>query len=336
MLTHVLALTLALQHPFQHSPPQQDGLVPADSAFKLMKNGGYTMIWRHAETDYSKSDVPGSNDRAQQRNLSPRGETDAKAIGAMFQKLGVRFGEVRSSQLWRTRETARLAFGNDRVTVDTLLRTLQPTREQKQLIATRPARGTNRVLVTHHFVIEQNVKGIRPGMIGEGEAVVLQPVGGDDFQLLSIIKLKDWEKATAGAVVADRPRQPGAPVPAGSVLGGLTETFNPSTLAIMHKPEYVNVMNYLMAFNQGEAEMKKFVEERWVPSAERTTEQRLETYRTLKGHFGSVAPMSAEVRGDSLAMAVQVMGGQTAVLTFLFEKKEPYRLVSLSFARFQK
>lgn len=334
MLSFVLAASLALQHPFQHGSTE-NAIIPADSAFKLMRNGGYTMVWRHAETDYSKSDVLGSSERDKQRNLSARGEADSKAVGALFAKMGIKVGELRSSQMWRTRETAGLAFGADRVTIDTLLRTLQPTPAQKQLIAAKPARGTNRVLVTHHFIIENHVPGIRPGMVGEGEAVVLRHTD-DGAELLSIVKLKDWEKATGGAIVADRPRQPGAPIPATGTGGNLTETFNPATLGVMHKPEYVNVMHYLLAFNKGDDEMKKFIEERWTPAADRTTEQRLETYRGLKGHLGSLAPMSAEVRGDSLAMAVKVNGDQTAVLTFLFEKKDPYKLVSLSFARFQK
>src|SRR5687767_5208273 len=106
LVNTAVALALVLQH--QHTP---ESLIPADSALKLMRQGGYTMIWRHAETDWSKQDVLGSPDRAQQRNLTARGETDAKAIGAAFKKLGIPVGEVRTSQLYRTRETGELAFG---------------------------------------------------------------------------------------------------------------------------------------------------------------------------------------------------------------------------------
>src|SRR6185503_13120394 len=157
LLTTAVALTLALQHPQSH----EGSLISADSALKLMKQGGYTMIWRHAESDWSKQDVLGSPDRAQQRNLTTRGETDAKAVGAAFKRLGIPVGEVRSSQLFRTRETAELAFG--KTTIDTILRQLDATPAQKALIGAKPAKGTNRVLVTHHFVIERQVPGVRPG-----------------------------------------------------------------------------------------------------------------------------------------------------------------------------
>lgn len=321
-----IALALAVQHAHP-----SDSLIPADSALKLMRQGGYTMVWRHAETDWSKQDVLGSPDRAQQRNLTARGETDAKAIGEAFKRLGIPVGDVRSSQLWRTRETAFHAFG--RVTVDTLLRQLDATSEQKQLIAASPAKGTNRVLVTHHFVIEKNVPGVRPGQVREGEAVILRPTD-NGVRLVSVIHIPDWARLTNGAVVAQRTYMPGA---SNATATGLLVPTDRSKMALLHKPEYENALQYFLAYNQGEADMKAFFEKRAVPNPQRTIEQRLETYRQLKAQLGGLAmPTGVDIRGDTLVLGMPTTKGDTIVLSLRLETQAPYRLISAAFARAQR
>lgn len=320
-----VALALVLQH--QHS---SDSLIPADSALKLMRQGGYTMIWRHAETDWSKQDVLGSPDRAQQRNLTTRGETDARAIGAAFTKLGIPVSDVRASQLYRTRETAELAFG--RVTVDTLLRQLDATPAQKSLLAAIPAKGTNRVLVTHHFVIERNVAGIRPGDVREGEAVIVRPTDGG-VRLVSVVHIPDWERATGGAVVAKRTYMPGASPAATSLLIPTDR----SKMGLLHKPEYENAIRYFTAFNQGEYDMRQFLEMRAVPNPQRTIDQRLETYRQLKSEYGGLAmPLGLDIRGDTVVLAMPTVKGDTILLSLRFEPAAPYHLISAAFAHVQR
>jgi phosphohistidine phosphatase SixA len=328
LINTAVALALVLQH--LHSSSPADSLIPADSALKLMRQGGYTMIWRHAESDWSKQDVLGSPERAQQRNLTTRGETDAKAIGAAFKKLGIPVGEVRTSQLYRTRETGELAFG--RVAVDTLLRQLEASQAQKQLLAAKPAKGTNRVLVTHHFVIERNVAGIRPGQVREGEAAVVRPAG-DGVQLVSVIKIEDWARATGGAVVAERTYMPGAT----SVTTSLLVPTDRSKMGKLHQPEYENAIRYFVAFNQGEYDMRQFLELKAVPNPQRTIDQRLETYRQLKTQFGGLAmPIGMDIRGDTIVMGMPTTKGDTIVLSLRLESAEPYRLISASFARAQR
>jgi phosphohistidine phosphatase SixA len=320
-----VALALVLQH--QHPP---ESLVPADSALKLMKQGGYTMVWRHAESDWSSQDVLGSPERAQQRNLTTRGETDAKAVGAAFKRLGIPVSEVRTSQLYRTRETGELAFG--RVAIDTVLRQLEASAAQKALIAAKPAKGSNRVLVTHHFVIERNVPGVRPGMVREGEAVVVRPAG-DGVELVSVIKIEDWARATGGVVVAERTYMPGAS-PATTSLHVPT---NRANMAKLHQPEYENVIRYFVAFNQGEYDMRQFFELKAVPNPQRTIEQRLEAYRQLKAQYGGLAmPIGMEFRGDTVVMGMPTTKGDTIVLGLRLENVAPYRLISASFTQLQR
>ena len=316
----------------------QDSLITADSAFTLMRRGGYTMIWRHAETDWLTQDAPGSPDRALQRNLTDRGVTDAKAIGQLFKHAGIPVGDVVSSPMWRTRETAEHAFG--RVRTDTALRTLDQTPAQKAIIAARPASGTNRVLVTHHFVIERNVPGIRPGMVNEGEAVIVRP-SSEGVQLVAVVKLRDWESATHGAIVANRVTgpAPGAAVAADArppahgafqlLKGGI------SSLRLLHDERYINVMRYLEAYNGGEGAMRAFFEKRAVPDPSRPIEQRLETYRQLWAQVGPLSLDGAELRGEDFVLQARraLAKEQIVHLTFRFERTEPYHLLSLSVAR---
>jgi phosphohistidine phosphatase SixA len=325
--------------------PQSDSLISADSAFKLMKRGGYTMIWRHAETDWTTQDAPGSPDRALQRNLTARGETDAKAVGQMFKHMGIPVGDVVTSQMWRTRETGELAFG--KVRVDTALRTMDQSAAQKAIIAAAPARGTNRVLVTHHFVIERNVPGIKPGMVNEGEAAIVRPAKGractersECVELVAIVKLEDWEKATHGAVVAQRATSPAAsPAAAAESRPALHGAFQllkggMSGLRLIHDDRYINVMRYMEAYNSGEATMRNFFEKRAVADSTRPIDVRLESYRQLYARLGALTLDGAELRGEEFVLQTKRAANKDEVvqLTFKFEKAEPYRLTSLSFA----
>lgn len=167
-------------------------LLTADSLMVELKKGGYVVLLRHARSDYSKMDDPKAapTDRSAQRNLSDDGIADAKMIGNIFNRFGISFAEVVSSPLFRTRETAELAVGHTDTTM--ALRSLAITAEQRRVITTPPAPGTNRLLVTHHFVIENNVTRFPPGMVNESEAVVIRPTGNGQFDTVGRIRMKDW------------------------------------------------------------------------------------------------------------------------------------------------
>ena len=75
MLAHVaLALTVAF------APPND--LLSPDSMMVELRKGGYTILWRHAATDYSTRDAPGwpNTDRSQQRNLTAQGALDEQKL----------------------------------------------------------------------------------------------------------------------------------------------------------------------------------------------------------------------------------------------------------------
>jgi phosphohistidine phosphatase SixA len=133
-----------------------------------LQSGGYTILVRHARTDRNapSKETPGTAPplRADQRNLTADGERDVALMRDVVEKYHLPIGEVISSPSYRCRETAD-AFGPSTVTMT--LRAFPTTAETQALVAAAPKPGTNRVLVTHHFVIENHVPGIAPGDIDE-------------------------------------------------------------------------------------------------------------------------------------------------------------------------
>jgi hypothetical protein len=78
-----------------------------------LRQGGYVIYFRHAETDQSQTDASPLNfqDCSTQRNLNEQGRAEARAIGVAFLTLGIPIDRVLTSKYCRTRETTLLAFG---------------------------------------------------------------------------------------------------------------------------------------------------------------------------------------------------------------------------------
>ena len=87
-----------------------------------LKGGGYVLVIRHGATDDSQKDVyPFKlDDMTAQRQLSEKGRSMARELGAALKKLGVPIGEVYTSQLNRVVETGKLIGGKDVSPVDVL------------------------------------------------------------------------------------------------------------------------------------------------------------------------------------------------------------------------
>ena len=332
MLTHLaLAVIAAL------TPPNTDRLSP-DSMMIELRKGGYTILWRHASTDYSTKDAPGfPDDRTQQRNLTEQGALDAALIGEIFKRRGVPIGDVFASQMYRTRETAERAFG--RVRIDTLLRSMQPSDAERRLILAMPPHGTNRVLVTHHFIIERNAPGIRPGDVAEGEAVVVRS-NGETLETVALFKMADWRRiaeATPGMTLtlkslitrtAGGAPNAGAPAAVPAAPSSTTVTLP----AILDMPRYARIAEYLRTYNAGDPDrMRKFYEMSVVTNPNRTMEQRLETYARLRGDLGNLTVTSAVPSADD-QMTVKVDGstGKPATITFTLEPVPGNRLAQIT------
>lgn len=125
-----------------------------DQAVALLREGGLNLYLRHGITDRSQIDTGRRGDRAGQRNLSEAGRAQATRLGEAFRALGIPVAEVLTSEVFRARDTAELAFGWARVEPDLIADEYTPgdaaedARGVSQRLAA-PVAGGNRVLVGH-------------------------------------------------------------------------------------------------------------------------------------------------------------------------------------------
>ncbi|HEY3187097.1 MAG TPA: histidine phosphatase family protein [Solirubrobacteraceae bacterium] len=165
-----------------------------------LRDGGHVLVFRHAATDFSMTDETRDlRDCARQRNLNAQGRRQARAIGSALRRLGIPVGDVLASPYCRTRDTARLAFGRVRSSTALLsadffrspsARAGQP-RRLRRLLAARPRAGTNTVLVSHGFAID-DATGVS---LAEGEAAVVAPsVRARDVEVVARIEADEWAR----------------------------------------------------------------------------------------------------------------------------------------------
>lgn len=147
------------------------------SLVDALRQGGYVIVLRHADTDKARSDQP-HVDLANcdtQRVLTPKGRAAARTMGGAIDALKIPIGQVSSSPLCRTMWTGDLAFGH----ADPNPGLLEPKPKNaanaakaaavlRPLIGAVPKSATNSVIVTHGF----NVKSITGFQPAEGEAVI--------------------------------------------------------------------------------------------------------------------------------------------------------------------
>lgn len=264
------ALVFAAHAAASPAPPELRG----ESLMNALRSGGYTILLRHARTDRSFQEAMGAipTERSQQRNLSSDGVRDAKLMGAVLRKYGIPIGEIVASPMYRAMETAEMAAG--KASPSMALRAIPSTAEQAALVAAVPKAGTNRLLVTHHFVIEKHVPGIHPGEIGESEAAIVRPLGDGKVELVGRITLNDWERLGGVAVTpaSQLAYTPPAAAPAVAQAHAAPAALNTRAGRAMHQ--------YIDVYNSGDTvRMRNYIETTLVPVPGRTVEDRLATYR---------------------------------------------------------
>ncbi len=162
-----------------------------------LRRGGHVIFIRHAATEATQDDPrPDLADPSTQRNLSEVGREQARQLGHAIHRLRVPVGTVLASPYARTRETAELAFGRDRVRVtrDLLNEAFPGTDDEelarglRRLFATRPPAGQNTVLVSHGF----NLQGATGLSVGEGESVVFTPGDVGRSSPVARITVEKW------------------------------------------------------------------------------------------------------------------------------------------------
>jgi len=164
----------------------------ADEAlWSALKQGGKVVLIRHAAVERGSGNpmlhTPG--DCSRESNLSQVGRAQAKRVGEMFRIRGIFAGDVLASPYCRTMDTGRLAFGS--VKPSEALRLIEGISAQEverinaqamKLIGGYQGKA-NLILVTH----QPNVEAIALESLENTDMLVLQPKGGEEFDVLGRI-----------------------------------------------------------------------------------------------------------------------------------------------------
>lgn len=308
-----------------------------------LRKGGHTVLLRHARTDRSFNEQrdPVPTARKDQRNLNDDGIRDAALMGVVFRKNGIQFAEIISSPMYRCVETAEYSVGKPTSTTMTL-RTFPATPEQAALVMKAPKRGTNRLIVTHHFVIETHVPGIKPGDIAESEAAVVRHTANGKVELVGRITLDDWQKLAnpdgkpatppAAQSKSDGSAHGGALAALGRLIHGSPDSdAKPVEVPDTHAGHVAK--EYITAFNSGSADkMRAYIDAWMVANPARTMEERLGTYSKL---FEEHGPMTIVKVDSSQALEVTLsMRSKRGNfrLTVKSSETQPMRAQSITFA----
>ncbi len=292
MLHLITALVILTGSPGTQPAPTE---LRRDDLMTALQGGGYTVLLRHARTNRTIQEQrdPIPVKRTEQRNLNDLGVRDAKLMGTVFKKYGIRFAEVISSPMFRTVETAEYAVGTPTRTT-MALRVFPSTAEQAALIAAAPSAGTNRLLITHHFVIEQHVPGIKPGDVNESEAAVVRLGKDGKLELVGRITLSDWEAMAAGAQSTAPSTSQSVATGNRAVATGVSTYGAPNAAAgsaVVPETAPARIaLAYLAAFNSRDnAKMQSFIESNLLVNPARTMQERIASYEKAFEQMGQIA-----------------------------------------------
>src|SRR5215467_339403 len=196
-----LALLVAV---FLGEPAWGQSAPAAGDVLKLLRGGGYVIVFRHGATHADQADTDPLNldNVAKQRQLNDKGRADAQAVGEAFRAAGIPIGKSYSSRFQRAVETARLIGGKEpHGTLDisegglvvTPNENNRRTQALRALVATAPDAGTNTLIVTHKPNI-LDAFGKDWFEIKEGEASIFKPEG-NGFALVTRVQVGQWATA---------------------------------------------------------------------------------------------------------------------------------------------
>ena len=164
--------------------------VAADAWAELAKPGAI-VLFRHA-TAPGVGDPPGFklDDCATQRNLNEQGRAEARRLGEQFRSRKIQVGAVFSSQWCRTRETARLAFGDqahDEPAFNSFfLRSpdISDAQTEKARALLAGWRGPGALVVVTHQV---NIQALTGAAAASAEGLVVRPDASGSLNVVATI-----------------------------------------------------------------------------------------------------------------------------------------------------
>lgn len=153
-----------------------------DDFWAALQEGGKVVLIRHAQIDREFGDAFLLDSSCfSERNLNEDGKAQAKKIGEEFRAHDIQVDQVLASPHCRTRDTARLAFGEFEVMPELrLIRALPEEKAKANLQVTRQLisqfKGDgNLILVTHR----PNIGELIYQRLQPGEMAVLEPLGSE-------------------------------------------------------------------------------------------------------------------------------------------------------------
>ena len=302
-----------------------------EELMEALRKGGYTVMLRHARTDRSFNEQrdPVPTERNKQRNLTDDGIRDAALMGVVFRKYGIQFAEIISSPMYRCIETAEYSAG--RPTSTTMaLRTFPATSEQATLVAKAPGPGTNRLIVTHHFVIETHVPGIKPGDVAESEAAVVRHTADGKVELVGRITLDDWRSLANPGGVATPSTAPAQATHASMPVA----TSNGVKIPDSHAGHIAS--EYIKAFNSGSDDSMKVFLGSWMrPNPDRTIDERVRGYRQLFAEHGPLTVIAVHENAQiEVVLGIKSRVGEFR-LTVKSSEDQPMKGSSITLASLQ-
>ncbi|MFP5408265.1 MAG: histidine phosphatase family protein [Gammaproteobacteria bacterium] len=169
-----------------------------ETAWQGLAEGGKVVLMRHGAVRSG----PGQGDSLlrdptckRERNLSVEGEAQARRIGETFRARNIPVAAVHHSPFCRTADTARLAFSGGAPADYLSLREIldaeaaaAQTRALAAVIGSHAGTG-NLILVTH----EPNINAVSFELMRHADFLVLQPLGGSDFEELGVVSWDGME-----------------------------------------------------------------------------------------------------------------------------------------------
>ncbi len=169
---------------------------------RQLQAGGFVLYMRHGPTDTSRPDrVPrvDLDDCSTQRPLSKEGRDISIQVGDAIRQAAIPVGEIQSSPMCRTKETAEVAFEKEFIVNEFLMYTSNLTSKEKvpriantnRLLSTPVPVGENLVLVAHAPNL-MDVMGYFPKP--EGVVVIFKPLGKQGFKYIASIEPQQWQE----------------------------------------------------------------------------------------------------------------------------------------------
>lgn len=177
-------------------------IIPASpDIIRQLRQGGFVLYIRHGATDTSRPDrLPNVdlNDCATQRPLTEDGRQQMKLIGRQIRKARIPIGDVITSPMCRTKESALAAFGPNytvnnqlKFTSNMLDADKAPVLDATRELLSSPVTGKlNRVVVGHSQNLMELI-GYMPKP--EGVMAIFKPLGDRHFKYVATILPTQWK-----------------------------------------------------------------------------------------------------------------------------------------------